>query len=242
MCVCVDSRDSSGWWWVGFSLPTERRDLSVQLCCQHRHSGWFANQPCTERSGGKYTLRYTDTVRLSHGQTVCGCVSGQVSELYRTGRPVKSIDKASSDEQADRFVTVSAAQSDEKQRGWRRASNTDMSVCVCVCVTDRCRSLVEKFLHLDLEDQDLDLQHFMKEELLPSAGELLNHSWTALLWLQTCFCSSVVSLFNYFLMFSARSVREVCFNWCYTYEKDSSIWTHLKSYATTNSITYHSVC
>ncbi|XP_074540548.1 mutS protein homolog 5 [Halichoeres trimaculatus] len=65
----------------------------------------------------------------------------EVSELYRTGRPVKSNDRASSDEQAN-----------------------------------RCRSLVEKFLHLDLEDPDLDLQHFMKEELLPSAGELLNRS------------------------------------------------------------------
>uniref|UniRef100_A0A7N5ZZ24 MutS protein homolog 5 n=1 Tax=Anabas testudineus TaxID=64144 RepID=A0A7N5ZZ24_ANATE len=60
----------------------------------------------------------------------------EVSELYRTGRPIKRIDKASSDEQAD-----------------------------------RCRSVVEKFLNLDLEDKDLDLQRFMKEELLPSAGE-----------------------------------------------------------------------
>uniref|UniRef100_UPI0037E7B62E mutS protein homolog 5 n=1 Tax=Semicossyphus pulcher TaxID=241346 RepID=UPI0037E7B62E len=65
----------------------------------------------------------------------------EVSELYRTGRPVKRIDRASSDEQAN-----------------------------------RCRSVVEKFLGLDLEDKDLDLQHFMKEELLPSAGELLNRS------------------------------------------------------------------
>ncbi|XP_035528965.1 mutS protein homolog 5 [Morone saxatilis] len=65
----------------------------------------------------------------------------EVSELYRTGRSIKRIDKASSDEQAK-----------------------------------RCRSVVEKFLSLDLEDKDLDLQHFMKEELLPSAGELLNHS------------------------------------------------------------------
>uniref|UniRef100_A0A7N6B8X9 MutS protein homolog 5 n=1 Tax=Anabas testudineus TaxID=64144 RepID=A0A7N6B8X9_ANATE len=44
-----------------------------------------------------------------------------------------------------------------------------------VCVTNRCRSVVEKFLNLDLEDKDLDLQRFMKEELLPSAGEVLNH-------------------------------------------------------------------
>ncbi|XP_059194403.1 mutS protein homolog 5 isoform X1 [Centropristis striata] len=65
----------------------------------------------------------------------------EVSELYRTGRLIKRIDKASSDEQAN-----------------------------------RCRSVVDSFLRLDLEDQDLDLQHFMKEELLPSAGELLNHS------------------------------------------------------------------
>ncbi|XP_054477288.1 mutS protein homolog 5 [Anoplopoma fimbria] len=65
----------------------------------------------------------------------------EVSELYRKGRLIKRIDKASSDEQAT-----------------------------------RCRSVVEAFLSLDLEDNDLDLQHFMKEELLPSAGELLNHS------------------------------------------------------------------
>ncbi|XP_018541696.1 mutS protein homolog 5 [Lates calcarifer] len=65
----------------------------------------------------------------------------EVSELYRTGRPIKRIDKASSDEQAN-----------------------------------RCRCVVEKFLNLDLEDKDLDLQCFMKEELLPSAGELLNRS------------------------------------------------------------------
>ncbi|XP_041650344.1 mutS protein homolog 5 [Cheilinus undulatus] len=65
----------------------------------------------------------------------------EVSELYRTGRPIKRIDRASSDEQAN-----------------------------------RCRSVVEKFLCLDLEDKDLDLQYFMKQELLPSAGELLNCS------------------------------------------------------------------
>ncbi|KAA8591600.1 hypothetical protein FQN60_016974 [Etheostoma spectabile] len=65
----------------------------------------------------------------------------EVSELYRTGRLIKRIDKASSDEQAN-----------------------------------RCRSVVETFLSLDLEDKDLDLQHFMKEELLPSAGELSNRS------------------------------------------------------------------
>ncbi|XP_071325249.1 mutS protein homolog 5 isoform X3 [Trachinotus anak] len=65
----------------------------------------------------------------------------EVSELYRTGRPIKRIDKASSDEQVN-----------------------------------RCKSVVEKFLNLDLEDKDLDLHRFMKEELLPSAGELLNRS------------------------------------------------------------------
>lgn len=43
-------------------------------------------------------------------------------------------------------------------------------------VTDRCRSVVEKFLSLDLDDKDLDLQLFMKQELLPSADELLNRS------------------------------------------------------------------
>ncbi|XP_053288952.1 mutS protein homolog 5 [Pleuronectes platessa] len=65
----------------------------------------------------------------------------EVSELYRTGRPIKRIDKASTDEQAN-----------------------------------RCRSVVERFLNLNLEDKELDLQGFMKDELLPSAGELLNHS------------------------------------------------------------------
>ncbi|KAK1895204.1 MutS protein like 5 [Dissostichus eleginoides] len=65
----------------------------------------------------------------------------EVSEMYRTGRVIKRIDKASSDEQAD-----------------------------------RCRTVVEAFLSLDLEDRDLDLQHFMKEDLLPSAGDLLNRS------------------------------------------------------------------
>lgn len=43
-------------------------------------------------------------------------------------------------------------------------------------VIDRCKTLVEKFLSLNLEDKDLDLQHFMKEELLPSAGELLSRT------------------------------------------------------------------
>ncbi|KAM6909664.1 mutS protein homolog 5 [Xenentodon cancila] len=65
----------------------------------------------------------------------------EVSDHYRTGKPIKLIDKASSDEQAK-----------------------------------RCTSVVEKFLSLDLEDKDLDLQSFMKDELLPSAGGLLNRS------------------------------------------------------------------
>ncbi|KAK5603033.1 hypothetical protein CRENBAI_014531 [Crenichthys baileyi] len=65
----------------------------------------------------------------------------EVSEYYRTGKPIKRIDKASSDEQAK-----------------------------------RCQSVVEKFLSLELEDKDVDLQGFMKDELLPSAGELLNRS------------------------------------------------------------------
>uniref|UniRef100_A0A674P350 MutS homolog 5 n=1 Tax=Takifugu rubripes TaxID=31033 RepID=A0A674P350_TAKRU len=42
--------------------------------------------------------------------------------------------------------------------------------------TGLCRFVVEKFLSLDLDDKDLDLQRFLKEELLPSAGELLNHT------------------------------------------------------------------
>uniref|UniRef100_A0A3B3TXS7 MutS protein homolog 5 n=1 Tax=Poecilia latipinna TaxID=48699 RepID=A0A3B3TXS7_9TELE len=41
-------------------------------------------------------------------------------------------------------------------------------------VVNRCQSVVQKFLSLDLEDKDVDLQSFMKDELLPSAGELLN--------------------------------------------------------------------
>ncbi|XP_029694051.1 mutS protein homolog 5 isoform X1 [Takifugu rubripes] len=65
----------------------------------------------------------------------------EVSELHRTGKPIKRIDTASTDEQAN-----------------------------------RCRFVVEKFLSLDLDDKDLDLQRFLKEELLPSAGELLNHT------------------------------------------------------------------
>ncbi|CAG11913.1 unnamed protein product, partial [Tetraodon nigroviridis] len=63
----------------------------------------------------------------------------EVSELYRTGKPIKQIDTASTDKQAK-----------------------------------RCRFVVEKFLSLHLDDADVDLQRFMKEEVLPSGGELLN--------------------------------------------------------------------
>ncbi|XP_021164522.2 mutS protein homolog 5 [Fundulus heteroclitus] len=65
----------------------------------------------------------------------------EVSEQYRTGEPVKRVDRASSDEQAR-----------------------------------RCQSVVEKFLSLDLEDKDVDLHGFMKDEVLPSAGDPVNRS------------------------------------------------------------------
>uniref|UniRef100_A0A3Q0S4H9 MutS protein homolog 5 n=1 Tax=Amphilophus citrinellus TaxID=61819 RepID=A0A3Q0S4H9_AMPCI len=68
----------------------------------------------------------------------------EVSELYRTGRPIKRDDK--------------------------------LCLKKYVCVANRCWSVVEKFLSLELEDKDLDLQRFLKEELLPSAGDLLNRS------------------------------------------------------------------
>ncbi|XP_077383982.1 mutS protein homolog 5 isoform X1 [Festucalex cinctus] len=47
------------------------------------------------------------------------------------------------------------------------------------CVTseeqaNRYRAVVERFMSLDLEDDNLDLQRFMKEEVLPSAGQLQN--------------------------------------------------------------------
>lgn len=42
--------------------------------------------------------------------------------------------------------------------------------------TNRCRSVVEKFLSLDLEDKDSDLHSFMKDELLPSSGDPANSS------------------------------------------------------------------
>ncbi|CAL8360695.1 unnamed protein product [Arctogadus glacialis] len=37
--------------------------------------------------------------------------------------------------------------------------------------TNRCHWLVDKFLSVDLNDKDVDLQKFLKEELLPSAGD-----------------------------------------------------------------------
>lgn len=43
-------------------------------------------------------------------------------------------------------------------------------------MTDRCKIMVEKFLSLDLDNKDLDLKSFMKEEILPSAGEPQNSS------------------------------------------------------------------
>lgn len=57
----------------------------------------------------------------------------------------------------------------------------DRTVCVnhagmYVYVPNRYRSVVDRFFSLDLEDKDLDLQRFMKEELLPSAEQLLNRS------------------------------------------------------------------
>eukprot|EP00063_Salmo_salar_P082618 XP_014057453.1 PREDICTED: mutS protein homolog 5-like [Salmo salar] len=62
----------------------------------------------------------------------------EVSELYRTGKTIKRIDRPSTEEQANK----------------------------CVCV-------VKKFLCVNLEDQSVDLQRYMKEELLPSGGDLL---------------------------------------------------------------------
>lgn len=42
-----------------------------------------------------------------------------------------------------------------------------------VCFSDRCACVVEKFLSLDLDDKSVDLQAFLKDELLPSGGGLL---------------------------------------------------------------------
>ncbi|XP_072317396.1 mutS protein homolog 5 [Eucyclogobius newberryi] len=63
----------------------------------------------------------------------------EVSELYRTGKPIKCVDGASCDEKAN-----------------------------------RCKNIVEMFLKLDLDDKSIDVQSFLKEEILSSAGELLN--------------------------------------------------------------------
>lgn len=57
-------------------------------------------------------------------------------------------------------------------------------------VGNRCQFVVEKFLSLNLEDKDLDVQRFLKEELLPSAGDLLNRSWMLLALRQTRFCTT----------------------------------------------------
>ncbi|KAJ3598138.1 hypothetical protein NHX12_001652 [Muraenolepis orangiensis] len=70
--------------------------------------------------------------------TLAGLPTSVVSELYRTGKTIKRIDRTSLEEQ-----------------------------------TNRCNWLVEKFLSVDLNDKDVDLQKFLKEELLPSAGDLL---------------------------------------------------------------------
>lgn len=93
---------------------------------------------------------------------------GQVSELYRTGKSIKHINKATSDEQAKRFV---------KHQSHGVTVETNTTECwLKQSLTYRCKSVVERFLSLDLEDKDLDLQRFMKEELLPFADELPNHS------------------------------------------------------------------
>ncbi|XP_047455391.1 mutS protein homolog 5 isoform X1 [Mugil cephalus] len=85
---------------------------------------------------------YAANIATLAGLPTCLVQRGvEVSELYRTGRPINHTDKTSLDEQAK-----------------------------------RCRFFVEKFLSLDLEDKDVDLQSFMKDELTPSAGELLNSS------------------------------------------------------------------
>lgn len=108
---------------------------------------------------------------LTDWLTDCVCVFHQVSELYRTGRSIKRIDKESSDEQANRFVKLQL-----HRRTTTTKTRQERVMFLKHTVTDRCRSVVEKFLSIDLEDQELDLQHFLKEELLPSAGGLLNRS------------------------------------------------------------------
>uniref|UniRef100_A0A8C5BFJ8 DNA mismatch repair proteins mutS family domain-containing protein n=1 Tax=Gadus morhua TaxID=8049 RepID=A0A8C5BFJ8_GADMO len=46
-----------------------------------------------------------------------------------------------------------------------------VGICVPLQYLHRCHWLVDKFLSVDLNDKDVDLQKFLKEELLPSAGD-----------------------------------------------------------------------
>ncbi|KAI4884232.1 hypothetical protein NFI96_011607, partial [Prochilodus magdalenae] len=72
----------------------------------------------------------------------------EVSDLYRTGRTIKRIDHTSSDEEMKRFH----------------------GFFLILQIYER---VVEKFLALDLDDPSVDLQSYMKNELLPTAGETL---------------------------------------------------------------------
>lgn len=53
-------------------------------------------------------IQYTYINKKQYSEAHIGCLSvgvfGQVSELYRTGRPIKRIDKVSLDEQANRLA------------------------------------------------------------------------------------------------------------------------------------------
>ncbi|XP_069491251.1 mutS protein homolog 5 isoform X1 [Ambystoma mexicanum] len=62
----------------------------------------------------------------------------EVSELFRSGKPIQRID-------------------DPTKEG----------------KLERCKTLVEKFLALDLQDPSLDLQEFMSQEVLPAAAAIL---------------------------------------------------------------------
>lgn len=62
----------------------------------------------------------------------------EVSELYRTGRTIRKMDRQSSDEQYSR------------------------------CVEE-----VEKFFSMDLDDPELDLDTYLKDEVLPTLEEVL---------------------------------------------------------------------
>ena len=42
---------------------------------------------------------------------------------------------------------------------------------VCLQYLYRCHWLVDRFLNVDLNEKGVDLQKFLKEELLPSAGD-----------------------------------------------------------------------